>query len=634
MSVVTHTANAEKHPGRVLAMTPRHSSVEVQADKERKREMKEQKENKTKHAVKNIASLENKMADEDISEELNRVTKRAKVKTGQRRHGGRSNAEGTVAKPAQMQHALQPKWKMNHADDKFEKIDLPTSDSEQPRKRQKGVDERPRIAIERARLEGREVPARHNDDKGKAPKRTGVSAPAQKTRTVPSGPLHDWQSSALAPWKLGSMTSVPHFATTGLQAETADVPSRQNVGRRNAEVTGVLVQETGFASDDSEGAEETAALSSPIKGAGTQLTSAGLVKLDEDSDLEATPFARPIYSKGRKIHFRDESNYDVDDMSQPVRLKRVTNDVHDIVKVEDHASNLEDADNDSEDYEESVKSSNNGHTVTIGRRPNSKKANLPAGANDGDRFTRVLIPTLHQYVGSLREPWAVKDEKLVHVLQLIWKAIYPQIPYIIKHHDHVFNIVHGFGTSALAVLDLLYGRSHCTTEAECQRLAEHWKENMRFVYEHADRSPKQWTGLFHSEIISRLLGSHLSNIRGAISDVPNLMDKNVPPIERALTFWTTGIMFLQNGESKMLKNTNPASGKLTTATAFGEDKYAKMTKSYSKFALDLPPKKMAKVIECAIWYMKAGTRHAPIEIDDDEEDDMHAKLADAGSDSE
>ncbi len=57
MPVVTRIANAEKHPGRVLAMTPSRNSAEIQADKQTKREMKQQKENKVKRAVKNVVSI-------------------------------------------------------------------------------------------------------------------------------------------------------------------------------------------------------------------------------------------------------------------------------------------------------------------------------------------------------------------------------------------------------------------------------------------------------------------------------------------------------------------------------------------------------------------------------------------------
>ena len=48
-------------------MTLRHSSAEVQADKQSKRKVKQQKANKTKHSMKNTASPENKLADEDTN---------------------------------------------------------------------------------------------------------------------------------------------------------------------------------------------------------------------------------------------------------------------------------------------------------------------------------------------------------------------------------------------------------------------------------------------------------------------------------------------------------------------------------------------------------------------------------------
>lgn len=64
-----------------------------------------------------------------------------------------------------------------------------------------------------------------------------------------------------------------------------------------------------------------------------------------------------------------------------------------------------------------------------------------------DRWRRVFIPTFLQFVGNLSDPWTIRDNDLIFVLQMIIDNVYRDYNsenYKVSHKDVVFELVSTF----------------------------------------------------------------------------------------------------------------------------------------------------------------------------------------------
>ena len=71
----TREANKDKHPGAPDMTSPRRSSAEVAQIRQKAAKKQKDKENAQKHALADIADLEDRLQDEDIGRERQRVEK-------------------------------------------------------------------------------------------------------------------------------------------------------------------------------------------------------------------------------------------------------------------------------------------------------------------------------------------------------------------------------------------------------------------------------------------------------------------------------------------------------------------------------------------------------------------------------
>jgi hypothetical protein len=70
-----------------------------------------------------------------------------------------------------------------------------------------------------------------------------------------------------------------------------------------------------------------------------------------------------------------------------------------------------------------------------------KKMWLPPGAETDNRFRAIFIPTYERWVGTQANPWVIPDTVAITILQAIWDAIYPDVPWTVKPNDCVFERV-------------------------------------------------------------------------------------------------------------------------------------------------------------------------------------------------
>ena len=65
---------------------------------------------------------------------------------------------------------------------------------------------------------------------------------------------------------------------------------------------------------------------------------------------------------------------------------------------------------------------------------------LPDGV-EAKLWRPVFVSTYMQYVGSVTNPWEIPVKTACEIMQLIWDAIFPDIPYMVTGTSTVFLIV-------------------------------------------------------------------------------------------------------------------------------------------------------------------------------------------------
>jgi hypothetical protein len=63
--------------------------------------------------------------------------------------------------------------------------------------------------------------------------------------------------------------------------------------------------------------------------------------------------------------------------------------------------------------------------------------NLPDGV-EAKLWRLVFVSTNVQYVGSVTNPWEIPVKTACEIMQLIWDAIFPDIPYMVTSTSTVF----------------------------------------------------------------------------------------------------------------------------------------------------------------------------------------------------
>jgi len=56
---------------------------------------------------------------------------------------------------------------------------------------------------------------------------------------------------------------------------------------------------------------------------------------------------------------------------------------------------------------------------------------LPHGVHDNNDWHKKFIPTYKKWLGTRAKPWVIDKHESIAALQVIWRAVYPHIDYII-----------------------------------------------------------------------------------------------------------------------------------------------------------------------------------------------------------
>ncbi|KAI0352291.1 hypothetical protein OH77DRAFT_813930 [Trametes cingulata] len=395
--------------------------------------------------------------------------------------------------------------------------------------------------------------------------------------------------------------------------------------------------EQGFVSSGNEDGEREAALSSPVKGGTARRSTKALVRI-EDLDV-MTP--NPVRMKTTKTEPRDDDETPVAAKSKG---KGKANAGKGKRRVEDSAT--EDSDNSDamvvdapvSKPSSTVTNSSSSTSKSGSRKPKWTTADLPAGAQDDERWSSVFVPTLLKYQGSRHDPWAWDPVSSAAVIQKIWDKVFDgKVVHKVAIGDNVYQVAKqriyewrsAIGSSAITVFESCFAASSATRydeklkgntkeiEAARAKFCSQILPNYQFVWKDPTGStPKK--GLFHSPFILPLLATHLDQTAQALN-MPELYDPDHPvrptfphrpvgaiglicaAVERVIHLWVDGRITLNlKGKPLIPLQRNQATGKMSgEATHFSANNFLSKTVSFVKSASTITDKQMLKLLTAA-----------------------------------
>lgn len=91
------------------------------------------------------------------------------------------------------------------------------------------------------------------------------------------------------------------------------------------------------------------------------------------------------------------------------------------------------------------KTSRPSSTSSTGKHAKWTTSDLPAGAQDEDRWSMVFVPTLLRYQGCRHDPWNWDQVTSVAIVQNIWDEVYGDaLPPKVQLNDSVHTVVRSF----------------------------------------------------------------------------------------------------------------------------------------------------------------------------------------------
>ncbi|GBE87610.1 hypothetical protein SCP_1102870 [Sparassis crispa] len=169
-------------------------------------------------------------------------------------------------------------------------------------------------------------------------------------------------------------------------------------------------------------------------------------------------------------------------------------------------------------------------TLVKSKKPkstNATNADLPPGTLK--LWWQVFVSTLECYVGTMRDPWSISDEKAVAVLQCVWDAVFTKakIEHKVTREDFVCKLANqrlcewcnSFGSTVLVVLEDLFGSDEDFEMTEQHaNFAKVLLHKQRFVWNDADGpNESSFRGLFGSPLVLRTLAYYYKSTEGTIN---------------------------------------------------------------------------------------------------------------------
>ncbi|KIM86487.1 hypothetical protein PILCRDRAFT_4965 [Piloderma croceum F 1598] len=297
----------------------------------------------------------------------------------------------------------------------------------------------------------------------------------------------------------------------------------------------------------------------------------------------------------------------------------------------------------------------------------AKNSDLPSEI-DFKIWRRVFVPMFMRWVSQQDNPFEHNTKLGCEVMQQIWDAIFPDVPYTIIPSGPVHALTaqctsdswrNTVGSTGIAV-PLAYCNSHPDlkdSDDNRQEFAAHYLKHLCFLYKRSDgNDPKKYKGAFCGPFVLQTFAASLTALQGArkidgLDDPDESVARSygglalaAAAVKRGLKFIASGIItieMVQDAKGKvptLPKQINQSTGRVShQLTGFNEVTWGMRCKSYVKSAKGLSATRFDEVVRLATEFTKIN--HGLIDEDDDiieieEEEDIRANIIDISSGSE
>ncbi|KAI6112329.1 hypothetical protein EV401DRAFT_2074806 [Pisolithus croceorrhizus] len=253
--------------------------------------------------------------------------------------------------------------------------------------------------------------------------------------------------------------------------------------------------------------------------------------------------------------------------------------------------------------------STTGTSNTGSRRVRYINGHLPSSLQENRKWTKLVLPALVTWAGSLGDPWVIPDQDLMRALRIIITTVNPNFGDLsaIRPGAPVFVLAtrwlsvwrSNFGSTALAIMAHFLASSTDDTQPPVRETCNELLDGFAFLFQ--DLDPSKPENAYRSQFLLQLLAhTHLRPCIGC-PDVPRLdtdalkehgvkgaISLSCAALERAIRLFQRGQLHVNDQFSSRGKATartplklNKSSGKETsTALSFSEQNWGACTRQY------------------------------------------------------
>ncbi|KAI9458297.1 hypothetical protein HD554DRAFT_2042125 [Boletus coccyginus] len=306
--------------------------------------------------------------------------------------------------------------------------------------------------------------------------------------------------------------------------------------------------------------------------------------------------------------------------------------------------------------------SQDGTAIENVKKVKYNNSHLPLGAMTDNKWRGVLIPTYAKWNGMLSVCWGTKSSYEVEVLQLLWDIIYKRrIPAIIQCDDAIYTVATqrvaewrgGFASASISMICSLIKSDEKFNSPGGQRaFANFWLEGNRFLFKDVSgNSVKDYRGMWKSAFIVQTLAAHIHFIQGAI-DMPfdtGLKDKKHRYPRAALSLAGTAVkrmlillrddaltfeLIPPSGKGKKKANGNEKWKANITSDMFKKDLWGHESARFMDSIEAIPPTVWDEIVEAADQFVEETMRKRARGSSSEDDEDDNANACHTGSDDD
>ncbi|KAK2465667.1 hypothetical protein APHAL10511_002211 [Amanita phalloides] len=264
---------------------------------------------------------------------------------------------------------------------------------------------------------------------------------------------------------------------------------------------------------------------------------------------------------------------------------------------------------------ENMKSDNTGQKKWRERETNR---NLPPSL-DKRLWHVAVLPTLLNFVGNFRDPWAADDKQIIAYMQPILNHFIPENKqYTLESGDIMVWLIHQrlnewrsmFCSTSISILNAYFETNMYDTVAERKELLHEMLTDKKFLYDKTEmrNGAMRLIGIFRGPLVLQTFASHFKVVNNASTKIPGLecpkrlvgaLALSAAAVECALQLWMKS-SFRANEHSELLEVISMTSGRVHD---FGTNKWREITATYVEIALQLNDARFNRIVAAAKRHM-------------------------------